>query len=95
MFSDQDLASIVLDHDTVEADAIAWINSHDYHWTEWGFDPYSPVYHPIFEAYNDYLGDNKGIPQTFIIDADGNLRWAKLGMISDNSIMVAILNQLT
>ena len=80
--------------DSDKATAISWINSHDYHWTEWGYDPTSPVNHPIFNAYNDYNDGSNGIPQTVVIDADGNVRWAQLGAISNSAPMIAVINQL-
>jgi len=94
MFADQDFASIVIDQDSSKSTAIDWINTHSYNWTEWGYDPTSPAYHPILELYNDYNGGDTGIPQTFVIDADGNTRWAQLGMISNNATLVAVINQL-
>jgi hypothetical protein len=94
MFEDRDFASIMIDLDSNKETAKNYINTHDFHWTEWGWDPTSPTYHPIFNMYNDYNGGSNGIPQTVVIDADANVRYAKLGMISDNSILITVINQL-
>ena len=94
MFEDEDFATLMIDLDSNKQTAIDWINDHDYTWTEWGYDQTSPVYHPIFAAFKVYCGGSGGIPQTYIIDADGNVRYAKLGMISDNSLIINIINEL-
>ena len=94
MFLGQEFATLVIDMDSDKQKAIDWINDHEYTWTEWGYDQTSPVYHPIFNDFNDYCGDSGGIPQTYIIDADGNVRYPKLGMISDNSVIINIINEL-
>lgn len=83
----------MIDMDYVKQNAIDYINDNEFTWTEWGYDPISPVYHPIFELYKVYTGSS-GIPQTYLIDADGHLRYAKLGMISDKSIIITVLEEL-
>ena len=81
---------ILLDLDSSKATAAAWINSHDYTFDEWGYDQGGA----IFNQYNDFCGDNGGIPQSEIIDADGNVRWAQLGAVSGPGVLTAVLDQL-
>lgn len=94
MFESEDYATLVIDQDVDKQAAIDWIIDHDYTWTEWGYDQTSPLYHPIFTDFKVYNGGSTGIPQTYVIDADGNVRYAKLGMISDSSTIINIINEL-
>ncbi len=75
--------------------AIDYLATNGYHFTEFGWDPTSPVSHPIFNAYNDYNGGSTGIPQTIFFDADGNVRYAKLGGISSTATYIAMLEEWT
>jgi len=95
MFEDQEFATLMIDLDTDKQKAIDYIDDHpEFTWTEWGYDQTSPVYHPIFAEFKVYCGGSGGIPQTYVIDADGNVRYPKLGMISDNSVIINIINEL-
>ena len=69
--------------------AVSWINSNSYEFTEWGWDN-----GPIFAHYNDYNSNSNGVPQMIIIDADGNVRYAKLGAIADPAVLTVVIDEL-
>jgi hypothetical protein len=48
----------------------------------------------VFFQYNDFNGNSTGIPQSFIIDADRNVRWAKLGPIGSVAQVTQIIDEL-
>ena len=46
------------------------------------------------ETYNDYNNNSALIPQTVIIDLDGNVRYAKLGIFGSPGAVIDIINEL-
>jgi hypothetical protein len=81
---------ITLSNDVSKQEAIDWIAAQDYDFTEWGWDPDSV----IFYVWNDYNYDDNSIPQTFIIDNDGNLRYCKVGEISNPLEFTNVIDEL-
>jgi hypothetical protein len=65
-------------------------NAHpEYHFTDWLWDGYWDAYVP----YRDMFGHGNYVPQNFVIDQDGYVRWGKVGSVS-YSEMKAIIDEL-
>jgi len=89
LYAGQDFALILLDIDANKNTAANWVNGHDYEVDEWGWDSGS-----IFNIYKEYNEGTTAIPQTFIIDNDGNVRFAKAGAINHMSEYTDIIDEL-
>jgi hypothetical protein len=71
--------------------AVAWINSHSYEFTEWGWDPTGSNFWNYSNAFN---GGSNSIPQSYIIDRDGNVRYAKVGSIGSPGQFTVVIDEL-
>ena len=89
IYAGQDFAILAINGDPAKQSGADWVNSHTYDFTEWGWSQWN-----VFDLYNNYLGESLGIPQSFIIDYDGNVRYAKLGAINGTSAFTTIINEL-
>ncbi len=61
--------------------------------TEWLHDPYPPstAYVPILNL----VGGTPGVPNHFVIDRDGNVRWTrKGGVYADKTIITEVVDEL-
>ncbi len=79
-----------MSNDVSKQEAIDWVNGQEYEFTEWGWDPESV----IFEVMNDYNYNDYSLPQTFIIDNDGNLRYCKVGDITNTLEYTTVIDEL-
>jgi len=74
-----------------EAEAMNFINSHDYACTYWAMDN-SGSY---FEQLRGFNGGSGGIPQHFLFDRDGRCRYSKIGAFTGGtSQLEAAISQL-
>lgn len=89
-YAGQDFALILLDLDANKNTARNWIAGHDYEADEWGWDSGGS----IFNNYKGYNGGTTLIPQTYLIDNDGYVRFAKVGAISHPSEYTDIIDEL-
>ena len=87
-YEDEDFAMLMISVEDTKTTVSNWISSHSYDFTRWGVDDLS-----IFTAYKVYTGSS-GIPQMIIIDADGNVRYAHLGAISEPETLTIIIDEL-
>ena len=65
------------------------VTSNNYKAARWGWGPSSAFY-----SYNDYNGDSNGVPQSFVIDNDGRVRYTKLGAFTATSQITTIVDEL-
>ena len=65
------------------------VTGNNYKAARWGWGPSSAFY-----SYNVYNGGSNGVPQSFIIDNDGRVRYAKLGAFTATSQITAIVDEL-
>jgi len=65
------------------------VTGSNYKAARWGWGPSS-----AFFSYNGYNGASNGVPQNFIIDNDGMVRYAKLGAFSATSQITTIVDEL-
>jgi thiol-disulfide isomerase/thioredoxin len=89
-YAGQDFALILMDLDANKNTAANWVAGHDYKAEEWGWDSGSAIFNQ-YKGYNDGI---TSIPQTFMIDCDGNVRFAKVGSISQLSEYTDIIDEL-
>ena len=87
-YEGEHFALLTLDLDSNKQNAIDYINSHSYDYTEWGYDTGS-----IFGSLNDYNGNSNGIPQSIIVDLDGNCRYGKIGAISSPLTFTQVIDE--
>jgi hypothetical protein len=91
MYDADDFALFAFSIDANKLIAAEWVNSHSYDFTEWGWDGGT---NPVFNAYNDYCSNDTTVPQTYIIDADRNMRWVRVGSVGFITELTKVLNEL-
>ncbi len=87
-YESKDFAMLMLSTGDTKTTVSNWVSVHPYEFTRWGVDDLS-----VFTAYKVYTGSS-GIPQMIIIDADGNVRYAYLGAISEPETLSIIIDEL-
>jgi hypothetical protein len=87
-YSGDDFAFIAISLDDNKSTGAAFVNSNSYPADEWGYKS------GTLELLNDYNGNSTGIPQTVIIDLDGNVRVGKLGAFGTAANVIEIIDQL-
>ncbi len=71
---------------------LSFYNSHSAYWaaTAWLSDPSGPV----FNTYRAKVGLAASIGQIYIIDLDGNIRFARIGGIGTTSTITNVIDEL-
>ena len=93
-YSDQEYAHfyIFIDVSGAWSSVLNFYNTHSAYWpaTGWLWDP-SRI---AFDAYRAKVGLSTGIGQIYIVDLDGNIRYAHQSTVGSASVLTNVIDEL-